>query len=603
MNDELVFGAESPNGGFYLNRLVEILVSERRALKLNGPLFICQWAAVAYLYFRRMRAYPDIGEAALTVCKEAVDLCMETGMVEEAVGAALRMAEWAVSTRSNAAGDLVVAVEALYTQVPPELSVKIAGTLATDVGTMSSQTPTEWANLVFQNHWVLADPGVRLAVLGRLAPTISFEMYQAEFMAAMEAFSEPAGKADRYDREQHLEADFRAIYPVLYVLLRAGKVDTVLSVLGGWYGVDPAETVRDALVVAPAFEYVSLWLSKIAAQEVPHPVSQALTKAVMAGNRALRLVLTLDSGETGFEDSGPFDPRQHGLPDARQSSEFESACSNFLALDGLNSAALPASSTPLIFLSSLSVPVQALTLKKFARTWPITVSLRLPLPERSVRRVGIWHHPLLHGEWEIQMLQACFERAGIHCQIEVSGGADERERFAALYSSPELDVVWIIGHGDNPAYEPDNARLLIFESSEIGVKELMALPVPAVGSSRLLVLNICSGAAAVTYGGLPRVSIAALLTSERQKLVSHLWPVHPLSASVLGGFIANGLSKGLRYFEAYSEAVLALGRSRDLVAASLSVLPGSSPEIARAVADSTYDFECLINAGSSVYFE
>ena len=601
MNDDLCFGESWPEGPFEVGRLADILLSESPFMKLNGAAIICQWAAQAYLYLRRMRTFTEAGKAAIDPCIEAVKRCISANMVE-GVDALLRMTEWAASANHDSAESLVELLELLYEVGTEQTALRAAGTLSTNVGRFSKRTPREWAEIIHQKHWAQADPGIKLAALASLYNERDlFIQHQAEILSCVDAFTEPALHTDKFTREQYLESAFQAIYPFVNLLLRSGLTSELLSLIFVFYRIG-ADALRDAIIVAPSFASFCVWASSAGAQQVDHGIQDAHRHVTIAANRALRIVITLENGETGFERD-PFDARLHGVPDEGYADTLESETGSFLALEALKVGMLPKPPTPIVPLISLPTPLQAVMLRTIGAAWPIAVSLQEPLPERKLARVGIWHHPLMHGDLEVDILAAEFARNGIYCTVETSGGADERERFKRLYTNAGMDVIWIIGHGEKPAYEPDNAFLKIFEHSGISTKELCNLPVPETGASRLLVLNVCSAASTVAYGGIPRVSLAALLTDKHQKVVAHLWPAQALAAATFGVLLGHSMSTGMPPFDAYKAVLGAMNREKEAIAANIAQLAGNSAELASRVSRTMFNFRSILNSGSATFLQ
>jgi hypothetical protein len=66
--------------------------------------------------------------------------------------------------------------------------------------------------------------------------------------------------------------------------------------------------------------------------------------------------------------------------------------------------------------------------------------------------------------------------------------------------------------------------------------------VPSVGR-RLLVLNICSSATALTFNGMARSGLAQELVSLRQQVIGHLWPIDYYAALAFGSSLAFGLTR------------------------------------------------------------
>ena len=559
LNDHLPIGAMVPPANVEVGRLAGLASSKRRFLQENGTLFACQWAAQAFLYMRRLRAYPELGQAAARICWDMAMAELNKG-AKEGCEAALRIVEWAVKVGHECSTDMVRALETLFERTPIEMRLMIAGTFTSAVGGLSNYPLTHWTDFI-NDHWNEADPAVRLAsLIAKIVDDGAFATHSGQLARVFEDFNANALEAPPFFREQHLESVFRAIHPLLYHLLPNKRLTEVLELLANWYSIPKMEALTDALLVAPHLPSGVLWMSAASAQEIQQDADDILSRLIHSANRALRIVITDDRGQTGL--SAPHDPGKEGLPNDDFANEFEAACTEALGLVHLNVATLPSTDVCAILMTSITLPFQALTTRAFGRCWPLSVSLKKPRTDRRVRTVGIWFHPVLHADKELEIVEAVLAQAGRRYILERSGGHDERARFQQLYSNANLDVMWIIGHGAKPAYQPDNSALHIFENGRIDANDFAELPIPDNKNSRLLVLNVCSGGATVCFGGLPRVSLAALVAGPLQKTVAHLWPANSLSATVFGGLLIDQLTRTERFFDAYQASLLNHERTR-----------------------------------------
>jgi hypothetical protein len=140
----------------------------------------------------------------------------------------------------------------------------------------------------------------------------------------------------------------------------------------------------------------------------------------------------------------------------------------------------------------------------------------------------------------------------------------------ALYRDPNIDVLWVIGHGNQVAFAPDENSLQVLAGDEGIPVTTLAGQSPARSSRRLLVLNLCNGAKPTGYAsGLPRMSMAGLCASESQAVIAHLWPVEVFAAYAFGLTLAGMLSSGHSYFSSYCRTVKSLQGGNENIATKL----------------------------------
>lgn len=82
------------------------------------------------------------------------------------------------------------------------------------------------------------------------------------------------------------------------------------------------------------------------------------------------------------------------------------------------------------------------------------------------------------------------------------------------------------------------------------------MPVPDAGQ-RLLVLNICSGAATQFHGGIARVGLSQELVGPSQQVIAHLWPIGVFAGLAFGAKLGLELA-AVSVDDAYGRTVEAM---------------------------------------------
>lgn len=345
-------------------------------------------------------------------------------------------------------------------------------------------------------------------------------------------------------------AHFKLVGTILEALLQAGRPDLVGDVLGAWLEVDPASTRRDLLYW---FATESPGVGWAARQEI------RLRADVPAVARYLEAFSQYTGASIGIADSDAFDfaapTGRPGFPNADWDGEMNAAAVEVMAIPDLSKVISDASLPPqaLVVIPYAGCPVQPLLIKHYGHAWPWSVSLSTPLPDRPIRRARVIVTGTDMGRIEGQGLQSILGLHGIDVQLIDDSGLG-RTGFLDLYQDDWADLVWVIGHGEFDTESPESSRLLMPDGSSVAARALVAPP--RTGSRRLLVLNVCEGGLAALTGGLPEIGLGAAAAGPGQAVIGHLWPILGWpDGPLFGRLLADGLTSGASFFEAYENAV------------------------------------------------
>jgi hypothetical protein len=558
LSDEFAMGEENLQFRLDLDRLALFMDSPNEALKRNAGRIICQWACFAYGYFSSMNALSGIARDALVLCLAVVS---RRYPAPESLGALFAMAYWTIDHDVDRARTVALELETLYSHGPYPHAREIAVALATRLGDFTSRGQIGWIQEVRRRFWDTLSPAERFSIIATEARDPRFfDANRGELFAVIDALRPHAGAAIAAV-EQHRERNSRALGPLTLNLVREGRSADAVELLVRWHDVKGASALTNALIFFPFTTVGAVWGYNEHVVTVAHEASTA-EKAIGALNSALGTTIVTTP-------QNPM-PERFGTPDEMHGFTLAAATANQLGLpvfdgDGIpeDIACLPLSSSPF--------PHQATMLARIDKTWPFTVSLLNRKADRAIRRVGIWTSGLVLAEEECRGLQTLFEQSGVDVEIESAGAHDDRDRFLSMYRNQNLDIFWIIGHGNQVAFAPDENSLRVFaDNGEITVASLVGES-PNGPARRLLVMNVCSGAKPTGYGnGLPRMSMAGLCASDSQAVISHLWPISFHAAYAFGLTLANTVRSGDGFFPSFCRAVRTVQAGNECVAGLLA---------------------------------
>ncbi|HEY1728283.1 MAG TPA: hypothetical protein VGG22_07920 [Candidatus Baltobacteraceae bacterium] len=594
VSDELSFAPEPTFGAPDVQRLEAILNSDQAFIELNALHLLCQWTSLVFWYCSRTQSFVEFARLVFPFCLHIVRLAASTGN-SEALAAACRMAEWAGANDHNDARELAHLLESMYGDGTLGGAARIASTLSTAVGRHSSKPPIEWTRTIVDRHWETADAAIRLrAIVALISEENRFDAYRDRLLTAISEYQATATHAQPFEREQWREQAFITLYPVVLILIRTQRIHELIELLSAWYEILFDDRLVNAVFVLPFLQRETIWADENSLIMATHDESLP-RDAVAAVNRGLRVVITHD-GYTGLD--GPHDPRLTGSPDLTMGGDFERILTDLFAFSELPEDVF--ANAPAVPFISGSLPFQSLSLRRTKRAWPISASLVLPDSESVVRKVGIWLCPLLHGDLEAEIVRDRFQSAGVSCELHISSQASDKDRFLSFYARADFDVVWVIGHGERRPHAPDENSLEILQDGAVHVRDLVNLPL-AHDRRRLLVLNVCSAGSTVAYGGLPRVGIAAMLTTKHQSTISHLWPVLPEPALAFGIFLAGHLANADSFFRSHCAASVQLVDSTTRIAKKLrESAAGAAADI---IERRGLDMHNILVSGSPVFLQ
>jgi hypothetical protein len=393
---------------------------------------------------------------------------------------------------------------------------------------------------------------------------------------------------------------FSLIAPLIRTALLAGKVHQATEALARWRGVPAGEQLQTPLFHLSAEPNGTHWIWPGHDCTATNP--EAMVNAVLATNRFLRVHTTVANvPEVELEPLD--DPSKLGDPDSRAAPAFAAASADIIRTDLITDqiTQLTVTTTALVPVPGQTLPWQSHLARQQLPVWPISSSLRQPENDRPPRRIVIWDSgELWSAPLEIEALQTVAANATdttIDIDIVTAGTA---EHFTDLYRDPDIDILWLVSHGEYDHYSPHQSRIPVNLDQNVTLNELLAIQ-PTWNGRRLLVLNSCDGAASASYGGPTDFGFAPTLASAKQAVISHLWPVESFHvAPAFGAILMAGVIDGKPCTVAFANSVRHIVQGWDAVAAELERL--GATDLADAARHTSIDLDDVTYWGTPALF-
>jgi hypothetical protein len=532
------------------------------------------------------------------------------GVLCSAAPAACQIVSWAGVNGVDLDPDVVPLLASLFDTpgVPPEARVFIGTFMTSGFGAADAAGRRGWAN----------------RVLAKLSPHLrGHERLQLQIIcledetAARARWPELIAETERYAREALALAGgdyplfcygqsrlFDILSPLLRMLTDAGRLDDLLELVTAWYAVPPSDRRRDQyLLCVPADGRGVHYAVEGRSQLFRQDQDESLRVLTAAGNRFFNTNVTRPD-DAGLVPHVPDLPERRGVPVADAAPDYEAALrAHYHFAEAAPLAVSEPSPRSLLVIHGTRDPAQAMLREATGRILPFMSSFQPPLPDRSVLRVLLWSGGTLMSEIGLTASSDRLRRAGV--QVErVPDEAQSAEEFVARYGDARYDVIWVDAHAEYDHYKPHSVFLRLFPGDDRGLplSALVRVPVPRRGR-RLLFLNVCDGGTATPTRGAAKLGLAPMLAGPAQAVISHLWPVEQILATLLDALLAIGLARTTGFLTAFDLAQQAV---RAGSAAALELLRnecGSDSDIVRWLEPRSMDLDSLAAWGSPAIFE
>jgi hypothetical protein len=395
---------------------------------------------------------------------------------------------------------------------------------------------------------------------------------------------------------------FEFLVPLVRLLADHGQCDYLLEVISAWYGVPAAERrTGPYLLCMGSHEHGVLYATEGRTLLLRQNQDASMPRLAESGNRFFGTNMTL----TDFPDLVPHITDRRGVPVSEEGARYEEVVREHYRIAELASAfeSIGAGVEGLIEIHGTRDPLQPLIASATGRVLPLITSFRPPSPDRPLRRILFWSGGTFLGGFGINAAVKYLSRAGVVCDVvpDVKLSAEE---FRRVYELPDYDIIWINAHAEYDHYDPHKVFLKLFPGADQGasLSQLVKLPVPGE-ARRLLFLNACDGGTATPMSGPTKLGLAPMLSSPRQAVVSHLWPVEQIYASLLDGLLAIGLVREPGYLPAFSFATESLRAGRDAALALLRQEMGDDCELLARLEARSLELDNIAAWGPPSFFE
>lgn len=561
------------------------------------------WYRDFFYYALRRAAMPEIGRAILPGAIRAVKMMWRGDVSETLARAACNILAWSIQEYPEAVPQIapLVVEAAADASTEGRARLLLAMTLAGRPGRFLAEDHDAWRKLALNelSAWHLQHERLQLLVeeFGSCDERSVFD----EVVREIDRYQNWAGEHASHSVDAYRGLD--ALAPLVGVALNwclaRRQSDRAVELLSHWYRVPPDESFEaaDLLIQCPFHSdgYVALFGPE--EFHIDGDTQGRLIQLTQASNQFLGVFHSV----VGASDETPHVPDRQGVVDESAGGRFETQLSEAYLPAGLAANGWRFSGQ--VVVPTKAHPLQAIQISRGVRSAPILASLRKPLPDRNVRRVAIWSGARsMTEEIERELVAETFRKGGADVEVVTAQEPSVLE-FLRLYEEKCFDVIWLMSHGTFEHYSPKGASLVVDSSGgEVGIAELLTRT-PNLSHRRLLVLNVCDGGRFEELGILPRVGVAPSATSASQATVSHLWPVHGISAAVFGVVFAKHLVMEPSFFDAFTRTLSDLHTHKanlaDLVRISAS---GDASQLVDRIERSNIDFANLAHWGSSVFY-
>jgi hypothetical protein len=540
---------------FFLERPFRFIGVFVDMLPDNFPNSFLEWADEFFYYCRHQSALHAPADKLAELLEATVfELPANSSL---AVKASASLMFWGRGVGHQSAVNVASKLRGLYDidAVPRDIKATIAKAFTTQCCDLIGEAHHGWAKIVVQDYADLLHQHEPFQYcFASLENVGDWDENIDRLIANAQEYSSGVRESFTTYTDWLIALDQRAslLSPVAKFALDNDRAADFAKILAAWYNGEIEKGSAGCSVILPTAISGVGFLGKDTEIVNFRGIFSEATEVVEAMNEATNNAL----GTTRTVQAGPeLDqvPGRPGQPDRYSASAFEEALTDFYNVPVFVEK-LAASPAFTCFPHNLH-PLQALLSREANECWPLSSSLRTPLPDRPIRRAAIWASCNdWYSEMEANSASEFLRGHGVGTHVYL-GRERGREDFLAMYRDAAYDFIHVVGHGVFDHWELGSSKILVNQEEVVAVDDLVDLP-PEDEGRRLLCLNICDGGVSDGLGGIQKLGLAPSLASPVQATISHLWPVEPRVASAFGLVICSELvSKQNDHFGAFSETL------------------------------------------------
>ena len=562
------------------------------------------WLGDFFYYCRRRAAFKNVADEIWQLSKAFFNLT-SFRLNEDGAWLGASMLAWASQESQERAKELIPMIEQLAANQgkAPHARKLLAITLAGSAGRFSKHAQDHWENIALNELETYLENHERLQLLanrfGRMDCDDLFESLLEEIDRYQTGYGQDGLSGEVALRSMDFHSDYLKV--ILHACLSRRQSDRAIKAIGRWYGIQADKLVSAdfTLLVCPFHSegYVALAGKEFAS--IPGDNQDLLTRLTNAENR----FYGSSTSVVGASSQQLHLPLRPGVPDSTEANNFAVALEHTYCPNEAAVALTSQTTQSQLVIPSKSHPIQAIQLESHNQTYPIAASLCRRLDDRPLRNVAIWSGAASGTEeMERDALEIIFRANGVRFK-SISPDQATADGFFQIYGDDAFDCIWLMSHGHFDHYSPKDAELQICQDgTSIRLSELLG-KTPECPKRRLLMMNVCDGGRFEQFGVLPRVGLAPGLASATQAVVSHLWPVHGITAAAFGTLFAIGLVRGDGFFEAFKASLLKIKSTLGEVANIIEQQIGTQCDLTLRLANQSLDFASLEHWGSPVFYE
>ena len=503
---------------------------------------VLDWIEAAYLVARRLGGMDALARHFAPSALAVIIREIGCGQHVAAVPALTAVANWATKDRDPVEPDVVHAALKLFRggRMPERQLFVLGSIFVTDAARLTDRNSVEWSRLLLTRFAPILDSQELLQLrVGTIDSLDAWLLDREKVLDGITTLTQAAraAAADEISAIQALEARVDIIHPLVALFVKEGSVDDVMDVLRAWYSGEAPPCDADVLFVSPAHSTGVTYLWPGGRWTVNSPDDTGLEEMLRSISTALGDYFRGPEGDREVQ----LDEARMGQPIFDQGPALRDRVRAHYALDSLPEH-LPADlrMRSVVAFPALRDPLQALLQESLGWLAPMEASMAAASPRRAIGTIGIWPGFTYTTEAEIECLRRVALDVGWN--VRVVEGVLDADAFRRFYEDASLDVAWVIGHGEQSAYDAAATGLVLDDRTLLPMGAISAMRIPN-GGRRLLVLNICSSGATQIRGGLARVGFGHGLASPVQEVVAHLWPIDEDAALAFGSGFALALAK------------------------------------------------------------